>query len=69
MFCGAGGAARGYADAGWEVIGVDHSKQAARNYPYEFHQADAMAIVANPDLIKWIMLTPSMLRLPVSLTR
>ena len=41
LFCGGGGAAMGYARAGFEVVGVDSQRQP--NYPFEFHQTDAMA--------------------------
>ena len=40
LFCGAGGAAKGYADAGFEVIGVDLEDHP--DFPYEFHQGEAL---------------------------
>lgn len=44
LFCGAGGAARGYQDAGFEVLGVDIKSQ-LRYVGDEFYQEDAIEIV------------------------
>lgn len=43
LFCCAGGASTGYARAGWEVFGVD--KDAQPNYPFWFHQGDALDVL------------------------
>lgn len=57
LFCGAGGAARGYTDAGFEVVGVDHHPQP--RFPYEFIQADALDFLNQADLTEFNLISAS----------
>jgi DNA (cytosine-5)-methyltransferase 1 len=45
LFCGAGGAAMGYHQAGFEVVGVDSKPQP--NYPFTFYQRDVLELTVD----------------------
>lgn len=44
LFCGAGGAGKGYLDAGFAIYGVDIEPQP--DYPGAFHQGDAISVLS-----------------------
>jgi DNA (cytosine-5)-methyltransferase 1 len=50
LYCKAGGASKGYADAGFDVVGIDIKKQ--KRYPYEFIQADCLEILQDLDYLR-----------------
>lgn len=57
LYCCGGGAARGYAEAGFDVVGVDIKGQP--NYPYEFHRGDAVEfLLANGSSFDLIHASP-----------
>jgi len=43
LYCGAGMAADGYRQAGWDVVGWDIRFQPS--YPYEFHRGSALDVL------------------------
>ena len=49
LFCGAGGCSVGYERAGFDVIGVDNKPHP--DYPYRMLVADAMQMLALPELL------------------
>ena len=51
LFCGAGGASRGLADAGFDVTGVDIVTR--KNYPYRFIEGDALQADTNGFDLIW----------------
>ena len=50
LYCKAGGASKGYADAGFEVIGIDIKKQ--KRYPYTVIQADCLEVLKDLDYLR-----------------
>lgn len=49
LFCCAGGCAKGYYDAGFEVVGVDIVDR--QNYPYKFIKEDALEVLKDIEFV------------------
>ena len=50
LYCKAGGASKGYTDAGFEVTGIDIKKQ--KRYPYTFIQADCLDVMQDMEFLR-----------------
>ena len=50
LYCKAGGASKGYADAGFEVTGIDIKAQ--KRYPFTFIKADVLDVLQDLDYLK-----------------
>lgn len=50
LYCKAGGASTGYAQAGFDVTGIDIKKQ--KRYPYTFIQADVLDVLQDLDYLR-----------------
>jgi DNA (cytosine-5)-methyltransferase 1 len=57
LFCGAGGAATGYYQAGFDIVGVDVNHQP--RYPFKFVQADALEYLRTEDLSGYCLIHAS----------
>jgi DNA (cytosine-5)-methyltransferase 1 len=45
LFCGDGGAAKGYANAGFDVTGIDTVSARLRHYPFDAYRTDALGLL------------------------
>jgi len=45
LFCGEGGAAKGYVDAGFDVVGVDNDQARLDRYPFDYMLDDAVDVL------------------------